>query len=114
MNSIKPLLPSLKEKRRYLVYQAITETPTTLEETRQAIQEETQTFLGKLGAAKAGLVFLDDWHDQKGILRIATPAVDQIKTALFMIRKINKKEAILTTKGVSGTLNQARNKFIVH
>ena len=111
---LAPLLPSLKEKRRYLVFEVLTEGKISFEETKDAISQEFTGFLGRLYGAKAGIEFLPDWQEQKGILRVAHTYLDHAKAALALIRKINKKEVIVTSIGVSGTLNKARNKFIAH
>ena len=108
----KAVLPSLKEKRRYLVYEAITEGTTSFPDTKEAILKETSSFLGRLGQAKAGIEILDDWHENRGIIKVSTTHLDQLKASLVMLRKINKKEAIIRSVGVSGTINKARNKFI--
>src|SRR3989344_817550 len=111
MNKTAPLLPSLKEKRRYLVYEAHSEGTFSFNDVKEAILQEA-AFLGTLGLAKAGLILLDDWNNNKGIIRVATASLDNVKAALFLIRNINKKEAFISTIGVSGTLYRARNKFI--
>ena len=109
-----PLLPSLKEKRRYLVFEVLAEAALTLEEAKEGIGKELSSFLGRLEEAKAGIDFLQDWHNQKGILKVTTPYLDHAKAILPLIRKINKREVIVASIGVSGTLNKARSKFIAH
>ena len=108
------LLPSLKEKRRYLVYQVLSETPLHFKDVKEALAKEFTTFLGRLGEAQAGILFLDDWNNNKGIIRMTTSALDYVKAALIHIRKINKTEVVVASVGVSGTLNKARTKFSVH
>ncbi len=111
---LAPLLPSLKEKRRYLVFEAFSQTPFTFQEIKEAILKETTQFLGRLGQARAGISLLDDWYKNKGIIRVSASSLNHLKAALLFIRKINKRDLILTTRGVSGTLHKARNKFIAH
>lgn len=68
-------------------------------------------FLGELGYGKAGIMVLDLWDENRGIIRTNTKSVDQVKTALTMIEKIGNQKAIVKTIGVSGMLNKAKNIF---
>lgn len=68
-------------------------------------------FLGELGYGKAGIMVLDIWNENKGIIRTNTKSVDQVKTALTMVEKIGNQKIIVQTIGVSGMLNKAKNIF---
>ena len=109
---IAPLLSSLKEKRRYLVFEILTESKLTFQEVQEAILKEATTFLGMLGVAKAGITFLEDWKHNKGIIRVANKYLDHLQSVFVFIREINKKDVIITSVGISGTLHKARNKFV--
>lgn len=111
---LAPLLPSLKEKRRYVVFEILTEGSVSFQDVKEAILTETHSFLGRLHSAKAGIEFLPDWKEHTGIVRVANHYLDHLKAAFTLIRKINKKEVIVASRGVSGTLNKARTKFIAH
>ena len=63
---IKPLLPSLREKKRYLAYEVISRNrfdgafPASKE-----ILNASNELLGSLGMAKAGILALNDkWNDE--------------------------------------------------
>ena len=106
----KILLPSLKEKKRYLAFELVSEEKIAFEKVKQAIQMEMTILIGNLGLAKAGLMFLDDWENNKGILRINNKMVNETKAALTMIKEIDNQKAIVKSIGVSGILNKLRQK----
>lgn len=106
----KILLPSLKEKKRYLAFELVSEDRIAFEKVKQAIKMEMHNLIGDIGMAKAGLMFLDDWKNNKGILRINNKSVNEAKAALTMIKEIDDKKAIVKSIGVSGILNKLRQK----
>ncbi len=106
----KILLPSLKEKKRYLAFEVKADTELAHKDARQAIRNEMSKLVGDIGMAKAGLMFLDDWKDNKGILKVNNKSVDEAKAALTMLQKINNKKVIVKSIGVSGILNKIRQK----
>ncbi len=108
------LLPSLKEKRRYLVFELIAAETIPFKEFKESLFKEIHSFLGRLGQAQAGIELLDDWKENKGILKVSSRYLDHLKAVFVLIRKINKTDALVTSIGVSGTLNKARNKFMIH
>ncbi|MBL7100619.1 MAG: ribonuclease P protein component 2 [Nanoarchaeota archaeon] len=106
------MLPSLREKKRYIVYEVKTDKKLNFDEVKQELEKKMLQFLGELGYGKAGVIILDEWTDNKGIIRTSTKSVDQVKTALTMVEKINNQKTMIKTIGVSGILNKAKNKFI--
>lgn len=112
MNKQKPLLPSLKEKKRYLVYEVLSQKKHTHEDITTTIKTTIQWLIGTLGMAKAGIIFLDANTENKGIIRVTTKYVDHVKAAFCAVRNINKSEAIVRSVGLSGTLHKARLKFL--
>jgi RNase P/RNase MRP subunit POP5 len=95
------LLPSLHEKRRYLVF-FIKESGNI----KSIIDEALLNWLGILGYAKAGPQLIETKRSEKGsyfILNIEHLYIDSVKAALsFKARCL----------GVSGTLKKAREKFL--
>jgi ribonuclease P/MRP protein subunit POP5 len=104
----KPLLPTLKERKRYLVYEAITKAPITQAKTHSLIKASLKDLTGTLGLSKAGLIFLKDWNKQRGIVRINNKELDHLKSSLVQIRE---KNILFRSIGVSGMLKQARRKM---
>ena len=71
--------------------------------------------VGNLGVAEAGIQILKEkWNPnmQRGLIRVNNKHVDKLKSALTFIEKINNKEAIVKSVGVSGILNKAEEKYL--
>ena len=102
---MKHLLSSLKEKKRYLVYEAIDENING-EILIEIAKDVCNRFLGELGMAKAGVMFLEDNFDNKAVIKVNNKYVDEVRTALSL------SEIPLRVVGVSGILKKAEEKFI--
>ena len=92
------LLPSLKERKRYIVYEALGKQND--EDIKTFIKNSIISYIGELGVARAGIQFLKD-----NIIRVDHKYVDKIKSAMIL-----NKNYTLRSKYVSGTLKKARQK----
>jgi len=112
---IKPLLPSQREKKRYLVFEIISKNKVKpFSEITNAIWNSILTFVGQTGAAKAGISVLQDKYDasrQLGIIRVSHKMLDALKAALTLIREINNEPVIVRSMGTSGILKKAEEKY---
>jgi ribonuclease P/MRP protein subunit POP5 len=110
---MKPLLPSLKEKKRYVVFEIISDKKISQKDLEKGIQENVTKFLGELGIAKSGFILLKDAiKENKGIIRTNVKYQDEMKMALSLIKTMGKEKAIVNVIGVSGILNKAKSKFL--
>jgi ribonuclease P/MRP protein subunit POP5 len=108
---IKQLLPSLREKKRYMVYEVISENSINRNSIVMAIDSAVHSFIGDLGMAHAGLIHLDDWKNNKGIIRVNHKEVNNVKAALSLLSSIGPSRVIFKNIYVSGILNKARIKL---
>jgi len=104
---MKVILPTLKERNRYLVYEIKNNDKFTLEDVKQEMKRAMLQFLGEFECAKANILILDDFKKNKGIIKVNNKYVDKVKVALMLIKKF-----VVETRGVSGTIKKARIKFI--
>jgi len=103
---MKPILPSLKEKKRYLSFDIISEGNFSVDEVSKAIEDST--YLGTLENSKAGIIFLKDkYKNNKGIIKTSHKYVDKVRTSLALIKDIDDHEVIFRTNVVSGILKKA-------
>ena len=113
---LKPVLPSLREKKRYLVFEIISkEKISDAGAVSDAVYSSSLQFLGQFGTAKAGIMVLNNkWNPkfQRGIIKVSHKHVDAVKAALIFTKKIENKDVILRSVGVSGILNKAEKKFL--
>ncbi|MEK6952339.1 MAG: Rpp14/Pop5 family protein [Nanoarchaeota archaeon] len=94
MIKIKNLLPSLKERKRYILYK------TNKKMDKEDIDSSLKSFMGELGIAKSGLKFIKH-ENEKGIIQVNHKFVDEVKTGLALIYR---PDLMIRTVRVSGTL----------
>ena len=113
---MKRILPSLRQKKRYLVFEIVSNKKiTSFDAVSKAIWQESLAFLGELGLSKAGIRILNKRFDsktQRGIIKVNNLYVPHLKSALLMVDKIGNQKAILKSVGVSGILKKAEQKYI--
>ena len=113
---LKPVLPSLREKKRYVVFEVISkEKIKDAESVSNAVWHCSLQFLGQLGTAKAGIMVLNNkWNPelQRGIIKVSHKHVDAVKAALTFANKVDNTDVIFRSLGVSGILRKAENKYL--
>ena len=113
---LKPVLPSLREKKRYLVFEVISkEKISNFSLVYGTIINCSLQFLGRFGVAKAGIIPLENkWNPklQRGIIKIGHKQVDNVKSALMFANKIDNQDVIIRSLGVSGILKKAEKRYI--
>ena len=102
---MKVILPTLKEKNMYAVFEV--KEKKKFDIVKSKINDSILKFLGELESAKANVLILDDFKNNRGILKVNAKYVDKIKVALMLI-----KDPVIEIVGVSGTIKKARLKFI--
>ena len=113
---IKPVMPSLREKKRYVVYEIISKGKIqSYQQIADTINYTLLQFLGELGYGNAGIMLMhDQWNydAQRGIIRVSHLYMNHLRSALMLIKKVAQEEVIFRTVGISGMLKKARNKFV--
>jgi ribonuclease P/MRP protein subunit POP5 len=104
---MKIILPSLKEKKRYLAFEIFSDNSFSKSEVFKAIKENALIFMGQLNYGKAGLMIINT-NGKKGILRVHNKFVNHLKTSLMLIKDINNKKLSIKTNKVSGILNKLK------
>ena len=108
---MKPILPTLKEKKRYIVYEVVSDAKVSEKALEKEIMDNVSKFLGELGIAKSGFMLVET-KENKGIVKTNVKYQDEVKMALSLIKNIGKEKAVINVIGVSGILKKARNKFL--
>ena len=105
---MKSLLPSLKERKRYLAFEVMSKDNTRFSVVSKAVWSSILSFIGIKGAAKAGIWLLSDkYKNNKGLIRVGHKYVDDLKASLALIKNIDSEDVIVRSLGVSGILNKA-------
>lgn len=118
MAKIKPILPTLREKKRFVAFRVDFEKKETsfthFNAINSLIYSSFQGFVGVKGCAEAGYLMLKDkWNEQPstGIIRINNKYVDALKASFLLINEIKNNnvssKARVVPLGTSGTLKKA-------
>lgn len=111
----KPLLPTLRTKKRYAVYEVISKGPKFSHSTiMSAISSSYKEYFGVFGLGESGMMDarVFDYGMQRGILKINHKYLDKLRTAMAMIEKIEGYDAIVRTIGVSGIIKKTKDKYM--
>ena len=103
------LKPSLKQKKRYVLFGIKASKAFSLAEVKEAIDSALLRFLGELGIAKAGpLLVKEKWSLEKQyfVLKVNHNYVDELKTALILNKKIKNTPVLIHSIVTSGTLKK--------
>ena len=99
----------MREKKRYLQYEVTTDGSLSAEDVKQAVQESVQRFLGEYGCAQAGIHYIENTH-KHGVIKTNTKQVNQVKTALALIKEIKNHKVRFATTKVSGMINKVKRR----
>lgn len=111
----KTLPATLREKKRYLAFEIISEKPVAFDGVVEAFWSSLLSLLGELGTAHANVWFVKDAWDvtrQRGLVRCDHTAVEKVRVALALITSIEGVRVVPHSLGVSGTMEGARKKFL--
>ena len=104
------LLPSLRQKKRYVVFEIGSGKSFSLSEVQDLVETSLQRFLGELGVAKAAPLFLKEkWNEKRPrfVVKVNHNYVDELKSALILNKKINNTPVLIKSITTSGTLKKA-------
>jgi len=108
---MRTLLPTLKEKKRYLLFRILSKNSISKSQCEEAIQETLLKVLGELNCARAGIMFFgENYKDNTGIIRVGTQYVNDVKLALATIKKISGEIVTIEVIKVSGMIGKLKKK----
>lgn len=115
MLKLKPLKPAFREKKRYIVYEIKTEETINMFQMQQSLVKKLNSMLGVFDSATAGILPLKfDNKTQRGILRVNYSTVERVRACFALIKEIDNIKLQITTKGVSGIIKIAKEKYFEH
>ncbi|MFC1697444.1 Rpp14/Pop5 family protein [Nanoarchaeota archaeon] len=112
---MKPILPSMKEKKRYIAFEIVSKEKQNFSSISKTIKDAVLSYIGILGSGKAGILLIKDKFNQskqKGLIKVGHKYVDDVKAALSLINKIGSTKVIIKTLGVSGIIKKADAKYV--
>ncbi len=103
----KAIMPSLREKRRYLVYRILSEEKLSNNNVKKAIEDACSSFMGELDYSKAGIMILGNLDT--GVVRVNNKYLNKVRAGMMLIDSIDNHKVIIETVGISGILKKARS-----
>ena len=104
---IKALLPSLKERKRYLVFEVISKSKIDdFKAVKDEIAASMASLIGDIGMAGASIQFIKE-RENKGLIMLNHNFLDHLRASLALVRTIKGVPALLRSVGVSGMINKA-------
>ena len=112
---LKPLRPTMREKKRYVAFEAMTPRVLPIVSINEAIRHAAQQLLGDLGLAAMGLQFIPERaQGHKGLLRVSHRYLDHARAAIAFVTSVKKTPVALRSLGASGILAKAHKKYILN
>lgn len=109
MRKIKSLMPSLREKKRYIAFEVMSNENIDCYEASREIVSSALSLTGTLGVGAMGFMFLpENYKNNKGILRVNHNYLNHARASLALIKEINKKPAVVRSLSVSGAINKMK------
>ena len=111
MKRLKPVLPSLREKKRYVAFEVVSQKRLPFRSVSKALWLSLLSFAGEVGASHAGLEVLDDSFLEssgRGVVRVSHTAQDLVKASMVLTSSIDGERVIMRSVGSSGILAKAR------
>lgn len=108
---MKRLLPSLRAKKRYLVFELIFDEPVSRSDLVREVMFSASSLLGDVTASECDIKVLG-FEDRKGIIQCSHTKVKETRASLAALTRINGRRATLYILGTSGTVKRATEKFL--
>lgn len=112
-DKLKPLIPTLREKKRFILGKIESEKKFEFKEISEKLIEEIIFYLGAIEFSKSGIWLLRDKFDyekQEFIIKVSVRSKDKLVGILSIINKISNSKVKIKTLKVSGTLKGLTKK----
>ena len=109
--------PSLRPRKRYLVFRVVSEGPVDYTNMRNMIWSTLSEWMGEDDMARANIRLIKNlWNpkQKKGFLQCGHKYVDKVKVGLALIHQIGDQRVIFQTLRVSGTIKSGKEKTLWH
>jgi ribonuclease P/MRP protein subunit POP5 len=106
---IKSLLPSLKEKKRYLAIKIEPQQGVLIRNPTEEIIIKIKNLLGVFDSAEAGIMYLDyDSKNNISFIKCSASSLDKVRACLIFINEIGTQKVILRSLKVSGMVDKIK------
>ena len=104
---LKILSPTLREKKRYIKFQVVSEEPISYSDLEAVIWDAALDIFGEKGVSQTNMWLIKNLYDEKkqiGIIRCNNKSVQQVITCLGLISRLGDIRVIFKILKVSGTI----------
>ncbi len=109
--SLKPLKPTMRGKKRYVLFKLFAEKNFDSRSIERGIFSVFLSLFGSSGVAKQNLRLIQFNNGTNiGILRCSLPCLNEVKTGLLFLKTINGIAVIPKIASVSGSIKKLRKK----
>jgi ribonuclease P/MRP protein subunit POP5 len=111
---LKILLPSLRERKRYILFKIISEEPINYQIFKELLNSTILKFYGELTFGKFGFKILDErWNEKEqiGIIKCNHLYVSNIIVALGLLQRLGEHRINVKILKVSGTIKSLLKEF---
>jgi len=108
---LKILLPTLREKERYIAFQIVSEEPVTYADLEVAVWNTMLDFYGEFGTSQTSMWLIKNLYDEQmqfGVVRCNNESVAAVLAALGLINRLGDIRVVVKVLKVSGTLKGLR------
>ena len=115
MTDPKQLPPTLRDIKRYVVFEIVSENQVMYKDLTEALWASMSNFLGELQASRAKIWVIQNLFDEKnkkGIIRCSHTYVEHTRVLLSLIQFVGEARATIKVLGVTGTIKSARVKYM--
>lgn len=110
----KKLPPSLRQPKRYVVFEIIAERPIEYGSFVSALWSKLFELYGDVGVSEMEMWIMENLFSiekQRGAVKCHYKSVELLRTALTLINIISEVKVIVNVLGVTGTIKSAEKKF---
>lgn len=107
MKKPKILLPSLRERERYVKFKVVSEEPISYVDLENAIWNSFLDFYGELGVSGLSLWIIKNLWDegeQTGVIKCNNKSVEKVVAGLGLISRLGDSRIIFKILKISGTI----------
>ena len=115
MNKMKTLPPSLRDRKRYISFQIISEEPIEYSDLESGIWNTMLDFLGEYGVSKTSMWLMkDNWNndDQKGIISCNHKSIKDIVATLGLVDRLVDNRITFKILKISGTIKSLKKRQV--
>ena len=107
LKKIKGIMPSLREKKRYLKIKVIALNSENIYSFKDELIQKIKNFLGILESSRAGILSVKSSKDEI-LLKVNTSHLDKVRASLLFIKTLNSNSVILKSIRTYGSIKQSK------